>query len=299
MTRVFWYMALCLLSLKLFAVYDAQAEDYPPCWQAGEVSTHPLFHTDIRNPGPKFQQSDALRIAFIRDYRSGADVEEYVAYLQEALDLASVGMEVEIACVSTWTHLPQTPHAAYYYVRDSYSQDIGLRNGADLVAVLSVGTGGYCGVAGLSQGSYWIRTSATSCGPDTFAHEIGHNLGLHHAHQPGYSGRKGWCISPSDGSKLCDQGTLMSYARGRGRLKRYADVDAGWGTEEHTAAQWLRDYVPIATGAWEARYGFVGPPQGDEELPAICSLASPLGRVSPILPAAPAALAPTTSVRSR
>lgn len=298
MTRLFWYMALCLLSLKLFAVYDAQAGDYPPCWQAGEPSTHPLFHTDLRNPGPKFQQSDALRIAFIRDYRSGADIEEYVAYLQAALDLAAVDMRVEIACISTWTHLPLTPHAAYYYVRDTYSQDIGLRNGADLVAVMSVGTGGYCGVAGLSQGSYWIRTSATSCGPDTFAHEIGHNLGLHHAHQPGYDGRKGWCMSPGDGAKLCDQGTLMSYA-GRNRLPRFADVDAGYGTDEHTAAQWLRDYVPVATGAWEARVSFVGPPERDVEMSELCSIASHPEMESPIPQARPRPPAPTMRDRVR
>lgn len=294
MTRVFWYMALCLLSLKLFAVYDAQAAEYPPCWQAGEPSTHPLFHREYTKRG----YGDALRIAFIRDYRSGADIEEYVAYLQEALDLAAVDMEVEIACISTWTHLPLTPHAAYYYVRDSYSQDIGLRNAADLVAVMSVGTGGYCGVAGLSQGSYWIRTSATSCGPDTFAHEIGHNLGLHHAHQSGYSGRKGWCMSPSDGAKLCSQGTLMTYANGTGRMQRFADVDAGWGTPEHTAAQWLRDYVPIATGAWEARLGFVGPPQGDEELPELCLQASPPERVLPTPPVRSRRRTPTTSDHS-
>ena len=282
---------VCCMAVALWAVmwaWDARA-DYPPCWQEGKPSTHPLFHREFSKAG----YGDALRIAFIRDYRSTADIPEYVAYLQEALDAGGVEMEVEIACVSTWTHLPQTPHAAYYYVRDNYTQDIGKRNAADLVAVMSVGTGGYCGVAGLSQGSHWIRTSATSCGPDTFAHEIGHNLGLQHAHQPGYVGRKGWCASPSDGSKVCSLGTLMSYAKGANRVHRFADVDAGWGTEEHTAVQWLREYVPVATGAWEARVNFVGPPEMEIEQPQLCRATSRQEREWPIQPARPRQETPT------
>ncbi|NNE69176.1 MAG: cadherin-like domain-containing protein [Rhodothermales bacterium] len=60
-----------------------------------------------------------------------------------------------------------------------------VQHGADLVhLIVDDAAGGSCGIANLSQG--WMRpdfgfgVSAETCGPDTFAHELGHNLGMVH-----------------------------------------------------------------------------------------------------------------------
>ena len=286
------------MAVALWAVmwaWDARA-DYHPCWQEGEPTTHPLFHQEFSKA-----HSPHLRIAFIWDHRRrNRDPSTWVAGLQEAIDLAGVDVEVEVACSSTWTHLPPDAASAFYYVKDRYSQDIGERNRADLVAVMSVGTGGgYCGIAQLgNKDRAWIRTSATSCGLDTFIHEIGHNFGLHHAHQPGYVGRKGWCLSPTDDAKSCWNGTVMSYASGSSRVKRFADVDAGWGTEEHTAVEYLRESIPMQALAWEIRTGFVGPDPEDRVGSVICPVASRPETEWPIPLAVRSPLAPTTSVHS-
>jgi len=292
------------MAVALWAVmwaWDASAGDHPPCWQAGESATHPLFHNDVRNLPKSFDDDGKLRIAFIWDYRrSRHDPSGMVAGLQEAIDLVGVDIQVEVACSSVWTHLPLTSTSAYYYVRDKYAQDLGERNRADLVAVLSVGTGdGYCGVASLGRKDRaFIRTSATSCGLDTFIHEVGHNFGIHHAHQEGYGGRKGWCMSPADGSRNCLRGTVMSYASGSSRERRFADVDAGWGTEEHTAAEYLRESIPMQAQAWEIRYGFVGPDPEDLAGSVICPGSSPEDWEWPSLPARRSRPAPTTPAHS-
>ena len=187
---------------------DARA-DYPPCWQEGEPTTHPLFHRD-RTEAKKPPSEKTLRIAFLLG--TDRDVSRYVEYLQGAFDNSGVDVEVEAACVGYVDDVPAGTERAYYYVRDTYSQRVGKNNAADLVAYLTPYFGdGYCGVASLGNGQPWIRTSVTSCDkPSTFAHEIGHNLGLHHAHQSGYNGRKGYCDAPYASAKGCSTGSLLS-----------------------------------------------------------------------------------------
>jgi hypothetical protein len=298
MVREVFCMAIALWAVMW--AWDARAEA-PPCWRKGDASTHPLFFNDVRNLPKSFDDRGKLRIAFIWDHRRrNRDPSTWVAGLQEAIDLVGVDIEVEVACSSAWTDVPNTPTGAYYYVRDRHAQDIGERNRADLVAVMSVGTGdGYCGVASLGRKDRaYIRTSATSCGLDTFIHEIGHNFGLHHAHKDGYEGRKGWCMSPADNAKNCWKGTVMSYASGSSRIRRFADVDAGWGTEEHTAAAYLRESIPMQAKAWEIRTGFIGPDPEDRVGSVICPVASQQDSGLPSLPAERSPLIPTTPVHS-
>ena len=268
---------IVVMIIMMWAV-DNRAAEYPNCWREDAPYTHPLFRLD--RPEAKVPVSEeTLRIAFLLG--ADRDVDRYVSYLQGAFNISDVDVEVEVACVGYVSDVPDGTMDSYYYVRDVYSQSVGKRNQADLVAYLAPYFGdGYCGVASVSQGSAWIRTSVTSCDRlTTFAHEIGHNLGLHHAHQSGYTGRKGWCEIPYADARACQRGTLMSYA-GSNRVQRFADVDAGWGTEENTAVQWLREYMPTAVRGYEANAIAADVPMGLELLPQ-CREASPRVTESP------------------
>ena len=235
---------------------DNQAAEVPMCWQEGVPSTHPLFHRP-RSEAKAPVSSETLRIAVLMDTRAYHDWEGYITYLQGAFDNSGVDVTVEVACFGWVTGVPLGTTQSYDYIRSNYSQEVASRSQADLVAFLGPDTrDGYCGVASVSSGGPYVRTSVTTCRrPSTFAHEIGHNLGLHHAHQPGYVGRKGYCEVPYADARACQRGTLMSYA-GSNRVQRFADVDAGWGTEENTAVQWLREYMPIATTSYEQTLGY-------------------------------------------
>ena len=282
------------MAVALWAVMWAWDARAVPCWEEGNPSTHPLFHQEYSKQG-----SDALRIAIVRDHRHRIDTRYYIEALQEALLEAGVETEVEVACESTWDHIPYGARAAFYYVSGNFSQKLAERNQADLVAVLSYGTDGYCGLANLgTKDRAYIRTSASSCGTNTFVHEIGHNLGIHHAHASGYEGRKGWCMRPEDGARDCDEGTVMSYAPHGRRYIRFADVANGWGTEDHTAAAYLRESTPAQAMAWEIRTGFVGPdPMGLAETVS-CPVASQRGTEWPSPRARRSRRVPTTPVHS-
>ena len=286
---------LVVLTTMMWAV-DNRAAEYPPCWREDAVSSHPLFHRD-RAEAKTPASEETLRIAFLMGTKRS--VAEHVEYLQGAFDNSGVDVVVEVACVSYVDDVPRGTTNAYYYVRDTYSQSVGKRNAADLVAYLAPYFGdGYCGVASVGNGSPWIRTSVTSCPRlSTFAHEIGHNLGLHHAHQDGYDGRKGYCESPSAGAKSCSSGSLLSYA-GSNRRQQFADYEVGYGTIEHTAVQWLRHVMPNMVGSYEANALAADAPMGLELLPQ-CREASHPATESPTLPAVQWLRTATSSVLTR
>lgn len=273
----------------LLWAWDNQAAEVPMCWQEGRVSTHPLFHQDWREAKEPVS-SETLRIAVLMDHRTNRDWQSYIGYLQGAFDNSGVDVAVEVACFGRTDDVPLGTLNSYYYVRDNYSQEIARRHQADLVSFLGPRSGdGYCGVASVSQGSPYVRTNVTTCDrPHTFAHEVGHNLGLHHAHQTGYKGRKGYCEVPEATARDCERGTIMSYA-GSGRVQRFADVDAGWGTVENTAVQWLREYMPTAVSGYEL--GLDARTRTGPEQPLLCLEASPRVPVWPIRLAAPRAAA--------
>jgi len=272
MVRLFWIVGICLLCAKAFYVGKAEAATYDPCWSETSLSTHPLFHRD-RESAKTPPRTDTLRIAFLLG--ADRDVEAYAEYLQGALDNSGVDVEVEVACVGYVDDVPRGTLDAYYYVRDNYTQDIARRNAADMVSYLGpYAADGYCGVASVGNGSPWVRTNVTTCDRlSTYAHEVGHNFGLHHAHQSGYNGRKGYCYSPSPSARDCSSGTLMSYA-GSNRDQRFADYEAGYGTEENTAVQWLRKVMPAMVRGYEDSIASDASVLKGYERPLLCPEAS-------------------------
>lgn len=283
MVRLFWIVGICLLCAKAFYVGKAEAASHPPCWSETSLSTHPLFHRG-RESVKQQHRTDTLRIAFLMGVNR--DVDAHVEYLQGAFDNSGVDVEVEVACVGYVDDVPRGTQSAYYYVRDNYTQDIAERNAADLVSYIGPYAGdGYCGVAAVGNGRPYVRTNVTTCDRlSTYAHEVGHNLGLHHAHQSGYVGRKGYCYSPAPDAKSCSSGTLLSYA-GYRRDQRFADYEAGYGTPENTAVQWLRRVMPAMVSSYEESVATDGHRTGPER-PELCPEASPAERVWPIRRAA-------------
>lgn len=163
---------------------------------------------------------------------------KWVREAEQMFRNSGVPVRFIIKRIVTVPDMPDTKREAYYYLRErdakKYATD------SDLVVALMPHYYGdpYCGIASIGG---WL--SVSGCSTKTLAHELGHNFGLHHAHQSGYAERKGYCISPSPSAEDCDIGTLMSYA-GRGRLPLFADhrftKDGNpLGEDAHTAVEWL------------------------------------------------------------
>ena len=274
--RLFWYIALMLLALKLFFVQQVQAEAgmIPMTAPAGEIGgkghwyslrtmkgadywNDPAVTSDIRKNDEgtySITGKAPISVALVlhRDWDSGRQPwRRAIDWLRQAEQMfrnSGVPVRFIIEHIETWDEMGDTKSSAYngLKLRD-YS-----KYGADLVIGLMPHYYGdaYCGIA-----SYTNGVSVSGCDPRTLAHELGHNLGLRHAHDNGAAGQKGYCMSPEPDARECSKGTLMSYA-GRGRVPLFAADGFTFkgdplGNEEHTAVEHLRKSVVKAALRWE------------------------------------------------
>ena len=170
-------------------------------------------------------------------YSSGEPWREAINWVREAEQMyrnSGVPLRFVIKSIQTYDEMPDTVEAAYNAVPFS------LRGDADLLVILLPYMTGdpYCGIASIGGSK-----SASACSSVTLAHELGHNFGLYHAHNPGKEGRKGYCMRPDADALDCYTGTIMSYA-GNGRVPLFAHKDFTYegsplGTEEHDAVAYL------------------------------------------------------------
>ena len=172
-------------------------------------------------------------------YSSGEPWREAINWVREAEQMyrnSGVPLRFVIKSIQTYDEMPDTVEAAYNAVPFS------LRGDADLLVILLPYMAGdsYCGIAGIGGSK-----SASACSSMTLAHELGHNFGLYHAHNPGKEGRKGHCMRPEADAIDCYEGTIMSYA-GSGRVPLFAHKDFTYqgsplGTAEHDAVAYLNE----------------------------------------------------------
>ena len=274
--RIFWYIALVLVSLKIFFVSHAQAEAgmIPFDSPVGEIGGRGHWYTLRTMKGEDYWKDPAV-ISDVRKNDDGTysimgeapisiaivlhpywkeDAEpwrqaiDWVRQAEQMYRNSGVPVRFIIEHIETWDDMPSDVESAYYALRDrDYSA-----YGADMVIGLMPNyfPDPYCGIAGYS--SY---VSVTACSPTTLAHEIGHNLGLGHAHDSNRAGQKGYCMSPSPEAEDCDKGTIMSYA-GDNRIPLFAAQGFTFegesiGNEERTAVEHLRSAVVTAALQWE------------------------------------------------
>jgi len=273
--RLFWYVALMLLALKVFFVQQAQAEAgmIPMDSPVGEIGGRghwytlrtmkgadywddPAVTSDIRknDDGTYSIMGEApISVALVlhRDWDSGREPwRRAIDWLRQAEQMyrnSGVPVRFIIEHIETWDEMGDTKRSAYDGLkRRDYSQ-----YGADLVIGLMPHYfgDGLCGIASYSNG-----VSVSGCDPRTLAHELGHNLGLRHAHDSNADGQKGYCISPNPSAEACSTGTLMSYASNRLPLfaaNGFTYKGDPLGNEQHTAVEHLRESVVAAALRYE------------------------------------------------
>jgi hypothetical protein len=291
LTKYFLMLGTFLLLLKAFAVSNAQAEAgmIPFDSPVGEIGgrghwyslrtmkgadywNDPAVMSDIRenDDGTYSIMGEAPVSVFLVLHPSWYVGDEpwrrAIDWMRQAEQMyrnSGVPVRFVIEGIETWEDMPDTVESAYHAMNfDRYAQ-----HGADLVIGLKPYMAGdpYCGIAGVRG-----RRSVSSCSPKTLAHEIGHNLGLGHAHSGGYVGKKGYCVSPSAEAKDCTKGTLMSYA-GNGRIPLFAANGFTYdgdpiGSDEHTAVEHLRSSVVGKALAWELSRDLVSDHSTPEEI---------------------------------
>jgi hypothetical protein len=152
---------------------------------------------------------------------------------------SGVQVRFVIEHISIWEDFPDTVQGAYNNLPfERYAQ-----YNADIVVGLKPQMAGdpWCGLAGVGG-----RMNISSCRPLVLAHEIGHNLGLRHAHKTSADGYRGYCFYPGADEYACGKGTIMSYGSVRVPLFAangfYLDGQS-LGTETNTAVEHLRESV--------------------------------------------------------
>jgi hypothetical protein len=228
----------------------------------------PPDHTDIiANPDGTYSVAGTpiLRLAIvINPSWSKTDphgkIKRWVDEMSSYYANSGAAIDFEVACVKFDEDMPNWSSQALNHIK-TYYRTLSKNNKADLVAGLIGGQYGdpYCGIATLGTPNYYAPMASVSrCNSKTFAHEIGHNLGLHHAHQKGYEGRKGYCMAPLANARDCWRGTMMSYA-GSGRVPFFANKHHTYqgdplGNDEHDAVEYLNAQKVGKALAWELYY---------------------------------------------
>lgn len=143
-----------------------------------------------------------------------------------------------------------TPRAPTYGYPDS---------GADMTVGLMTDKYGdsLCGIANMGRYNYYGGSikSMTRCGPETLAHELGHNFGLEHDFETAEDANKGYCIEGNSGNfESCRKGTIMSYTRDRvpffsNAMFKYDGLPLG--DENSDAVTWLKEVLAGRALAYE------------------------------------------------
>jgi hypothetical protein len=209
------------------------------------IALHPDWYTDDQ---PWRRAIDWVRQAEQMYRNSGVQVRFVIEHI-------AVWDDFRDTVTSALTHLP-------------FDEYVNQGNGADIVIGLKPPMGGdpYCGAAWMGG-----RSFIASCSPVTLAHEMGHVLGLQHAHRVGYEGRKGYCIEGTDDD--CSTGTIMAYANKRIPLfaaDGYKYKGNPMGSEENTAVEYLQDAVVEAALRYQPGVTPLGDFAADREM-SVCN----------------------------
>ncbi|MCX4029809.1 pre-peptidase C-terminal domain-containing protein [Endozoicomonas sp. SM1973] len=166
-----------------------------------------------------------IDVLVVHPYNVGRDVKarasSMVAWANQAYANSGVNIRLNLVHVQSIRGYGTVSEYALNQVsRDRQIAQLRERYGADLVSYLAPRTGGLCGIAWVPNGDgrsgrfyrgakgYGFSVVATDCTYSTFAHELGHNMGLGH--------------SAGQGSN----GGIWYWARGHAEYNKFATVMA-------------------------------------------------------------------------
>ena len=193
---------------------------------------------------PEFYQDD-------EPWRRAID---WVRQVEQMFRNSGVPIRFIIEHIETVPDLPDTVYETLTDVR-TYASRTADWYDADLAIVLipQRGFDKYCGVAELPREYTHMTVSVSACGPETLAHEMGHQFGLQHSFSRindlsspvlgDLNYNRGYCIFPAGSEEReCEEGTLMSYAQNRRPF--FANPNAEYrgdvlGNETSDAVRWL------------------------------------------------------------
>jgi len=143
-------------------------------------------------------------------------IQHLFALSNQILANSDVTMRLRLVGVAEEQVDPELHHTRYFnYVQDQEAS----RHGADLIVWFRIGGGGSCGNAPIGahgdRGHFRFERERTyfvnifgGCGARTLAHELGHLMGLGHAHWQNSTGTWRWSRGHAVDS---DFGTIMTY----------------------------------------------------------------------------------------